>query len=310
MAALPRMSHYPGGFKHGINIRGVPMSLTHPGEVFWVDENASSPGRGTFQNPDTSIDTSIGRCVSGRGDVIMVKPGHVENISAAAAMTCDVAGVSIVGLGTGNDQACIVFDTADTADIDVSAENVSFVNMWFLANYANVDGAIDVTADGDYLTIQNCRVSASSNALDFEEFLNLAAGAHNFAFLYNDVELLEGTNAESLVFAAGDSDSMRVIGNNIVMEASASIFDIDAAAIATNGPIFRDNFMVNLTNAADFCVEIQATTVAYFIGERYGCAGGAEPVNDGSASFFIDCIGVDAVAVQGIAFPKATPAWP
>lgn len=305
-----RLSNYPGGFLHGLTIAGMPIQTTNPGKVFWVDENASRTGRGTFNSPDTSIDTCMSRCVAGRGDIIMVKPGHEENISAAAGLVCDIAGVAIVGTGRGDDQAKITFDTADTADIDVTAANVSFVNMWFYANYANVDGAIDVAAGGDYLTIQNCRVSAGSTALDFEEFINLAAGAHNFSFIGNDVELLEGTDGEALVLTAGDSDSMRVIGNNIVMESSTSIFDLDAAAITSNGPIFRDNFMVNLTAAADYCVEIQATTVAYFCNERYSCAGAAIPVNDGSASHFVNCQGCDGVNQSSLIFPKTATAWP
>jgi len=181
--------------------------------------------------------------------------------------------------------------------------------MWFEANFAMVDGAIDVAAGGDYLTIQGCRVTSSSAATEFEEFVNLAVGANYFSFIGNDVHQIEATTPEALVLTAGESLGMRVIGNNIVMESSTSIFDLDATAI-TGGPIFKDNFMVNLTAAADYCVEIDGATVAMFVGERYACAGAAEPVTDGSAQFFVDCNGTDAVAVQGIAFPKATPAWP
>ena len=124
MAAIPKMSNYPGGFSHGVTIRGIPITMSHTGDVFWVDENANSPGRGTFANPDISIDSCMSRCVSARGDIIMVKPGHVENISAAGDLTCDVIGVAIIGTGWGDDQAKIVWDTADTADVEVTAKNV------------------------------------------------------------------------------------------------------------------------------------------------------------------------------------------
>ena len=248
-------------------------------------------------------------CVAGRGDIIMVKPGHVENISAAAGLVCDVAGVAIVGTGRGDDQAKIVFDTADTADIDVTAENVSFINMWFEANFANVDGAIDVAATGDYFTIDGCRVTATTTALDFEEFINLAVGANYFGFYNNDVHLIEGTDAESLVFTTGESLGMRVINNVIIMEASTSIFDVDATAI-TGGPVFKDNLMVNLTAAADYCVEIAAASVVIFCNERYGCAGAAEPVNVPTASFLINCQGVDGTDQSSLIFPATATAWP
>lgn len=307
---MGKPSNYPGGFKYGLNIRGIPLQVTHTGETFWVDENASSPGRGTYTNPDTSISSCItNRCVAGRGDIIICKPGHIENVSAAAGLVCSIADVAIIGMGVGSSQAKIEWDTADTADVDITAANVSFINMWLHANYANVDGAIDVAAAGDYFTIQGCRVTAGSTALDFEEFINLAVGANYFAFLENDVHLIEGTDAESLVLSQGESLAMRVIGNNIIMEASTSIFDIDATAI-TGGPIFRDNLMVNLTAAADYCVEINSATVAMFVNERYGCAGAAEPVTDGSASFFINCHGVDGVNQSSLIFPTTATAWP
>ena len=307
--ALPKMANYPGGFSHGISIRGIPLMVSHPGETFWVDENAPSPGRGTFRNPDTSIDTAIGRCTAGRGDIIFVKPGHVENISAAAGMVCDIAGVSIVGLGAGDDQACIVFDTADTADIDVSAANVSFVNMWFLANFDNVDGAVDVAATGTYFTIDSCRITASGAALDFEEFCNVAAAANYFGFYNNDVHLIEATDGESLILTAGECIGMRLVNNVVIMEASTSIFDCDATAI-TGEPLFMNNKLINLTGAATLCVEIHANTVGIFIGERYACGGSAIPVADTTASFFVDCHGSDAVNASSLIFPKTATAWP
>lgn len=306
-------------FPNGVRSYGVPVLGSGPvfttGDVYFVDSGAASGADtkdrgGSPEKPFLTLDFAIGQCTASQGDYIILMPGHADTVSAAADIVCDVAGITILGIGDGTLQPTITFDTADTADIDVTAANVTFDNVHFIANYANVDGAIDVAATGTDLTIQNCRISATGAALDFEEFLNLAAAAHRFSFLNNDVELLEGTDAESLVLAAGDCDSMRVIGNNIIMEASTSIFDIDAAAITTNGPLFRNNFMINLTAAADYCVEIQATTVAYFVNERYGCAGAAEPVNDGSASFFVDCHGVDGVNQSSLIFPTTATAWP
>ena len=306
---LPGMSHYPGGFSNGLTIGGIPIQNTNPGKVFWVDENASSPGRGTFVNPDTSIDACMSRCVAGRGDIIMVKPGHVENISAAADLVCDIAGVAIVGTGRGDDQAKIVFDTADTADIDVTASNVSFINMWFECNYANVDGAIDVAATGTYFTIQGCRFTATTTTKDFEEVINLAVDANYFSFIGNDVHLIEATDAEGLVHTQGESLAMRVIDNIIVMEASESIFDLDATAI-TGGPVFRNNVMVNLTVAADYCVEIDGATVGIFVDERYMCGGEAIPIITTTLSFFSNCEGSELPNVSSLRFPKTATGWP
>jgi hypothetical protein len=181
--------------------------------------------------------------------------------------------------------------------------------MWLEANYANVDGAIDVEAAGDYFSVVGCRVTAASTALDFEEFINLAVNADYFSFIGNDVHLIEGTDGESLVFTVGESLGMRVMDNTIVMEASTSIFDLDATAI-TGGPVFRNNFMINLTAAADYCVEIDSTSVVLFCDERYGTGGLDEPLNDAAASFLVNCHGVDTEDTGSIIFPKTATGWP
>lgn len=303
------MSNYPGGFKHGVSIEGIPYHMAHSGKTFWVDENASSTGHGTQNNPLKSIDDAMGKCLAGRGDLIIVKPGHIENISAAGDLACDVIGVTIVGTGTGDDQAKITFDTADTASVTVTVANVTFDNMWFECNFANVDGAIAVAAGGDYFTIKNSRFTNSTTTKDFENVIALADGANYFSFIDNDVHMIAGSDTEAFVATVGESLGMRVIGNNIIGEFSTSIFDIDATAI-TGAPLFRDNLMINLTVAANFCVEIDGATVALFCNENYGCAGDDLPVAASTASFFVNCNGVDALDAQSRTFPKTATAWP
>ena len=309
MSTLRRSSSSYGSFADGIVLRGMPLLTLYPGNVYWVDENGGGGSKGTFSHPVATLAAAVALCTASNGDIIVMKPGHVENISSDGALDMSKADVCVVGLGNGSNQAKIVFDTADTASIDITAANVSFVNVWFEANFANVDGAIDVEDTGDYFTIQGCRVTATSTILDFEEFINLAVGANYFSFIENDVHLIEGTDGESLVKTVGESLGMRVIGNNIVMEASESIFDLDATAI-TGGPIFRDNFMVNLTVAADYCVEIDAATVGHFCGERYACGGEAIPLAVTTASFCVDCHASELPDVSSLIFPKTATGWP
>lgn len=307
---LPRMSHYPGGFNHGLTIREIPLHMAHPGETFWVDENASSPGRGTFRNPDISIESCMSRCVADRGDIITVKAGHVENISETGGITCDVAGVAIVGTGRGSKQAKIEWDTTENADIDVTAANVTFSNLWLYNNYADVDGAFDVAAGGDYFTIQDCIWTDGSNSLDLEEGINLAVGANYFAFIGNTVKFYTGSDTESLVLTQGESIDITVTGNSIIMAASAAIFALNATAL-TGTPLFRDNFMLNLDNTATVpCVALNSATVAMFANERQGSDKSAGiPASDISASFMIECHGTDQNDTSSLIWPTSQTVW-
>mgnify|MGYP003659966467 CR=1 FL=1 len=131
------MSNFPNGFANGVTIRGLPLTMVNPGKVFWVNgssvnpEGAKSPSNGnsgTYLAPFLTIDYAIGKCKASRGDIIMVMPGHAETVSAAAGIAVDVAGVAIIGLGSGSLRPTINF-TATAATMKVSAANCSLVNL-------------------------------------------------------------------------------------------------------------------------------------------------------------------------------------
>src|SRR3990167_4296924 len=101
---------YPTGFSTGITVRGLPLSVSHPGEIFFVNNSGvlakggvggSNGNPGTYAKPFSTIDYAIGRCTANRGDIIMVMPGHAENLATAAVIAADVAGIAFVGLGLG-----------------------------------------------------------------------------------------------------------------------------------------------------------------------------------------------------------------
>lgn len=140
-------SNFPGGFANGVTIRGMPLLSAYPGKVFWVDSvNGSNGNRGTFDRPLASIDAAVGLCSANRGDVIVAKAGHVETVSSAGALALDVAGVCVLGLGTGSNRPTVNFTTATTADMNVDAANITMVNILFTGDVDALAGPIDVNA--------------------------------------------------------------------------------------------------------------------------------------------------------------------
>ena len=116
------ISNYPNGFPNGITVRGLPLQQAHPGNVYWVNNsgvnpdggaNGSDSGKGTYLRPFSTVDYAIGRCTANRGDIIMVMPGHAEDVGSASAITSDIAGVAIVGLGTGAKRPTFTFTATD-----------------------------------------------------------------------------------------------------------------------------------------------------------------------------------------------------
>jgi hypothetical protein len=184
-------SNFPSGFASGLNIRGVPIVQTHTGKAFWVGNaaanltgvrGASDGNRGDFNSPFSTIDAAIGQCVANRGDIIFVKPGHAENIGAAAAIVCDIAGVAIIGLGSGANRPTLTW-TAAAGTITVTAANVTFQNMRFVNNVADVVTMFSVSGTGDDLTFENCLFTDTSTILNAIDFITLATGADGLSVI-------------------------------------------------------------------------------------------------------------------------------
>jgi len=143
-------------------IGGIPFldktELITSGRVFWVgsgtgSNSAANAGRDP-RLPLASIDYAIGLCTANKGDVIYVMPGHAETISAAAGINCDIAGISIIGLGNGTNRPLITLGTATTADFDINAANVLVKNLQFTSAIDSLENFITVGANN--ATIEDC----------------------------------------------------------------------------------------------------------------------------------------------------------
>lgn len=313
MATLPRIGgNYPNGFGSGILVRGMPLQMVHPGEVFWVDENSTRNGRGTFQQPDTTMDAAYSRCVSGRGDVVFVKPGHNEAVSSAAGtLTMDLDNVALIGLGAGDDRPLIYFDTAATADIDITGDNNTISNMRFDTQVASLTAALD--CECDWLSIENCKFEQTYAAANYVALktITLAAGSTGFSFIGNEVDYTrnDSTYANSLVFLEGTTFGMvRIEQNDIVGHFAVAPFDLDDDAI-TARLIVKHNNVTNLDTNPGVCLLINSATVGVFI-ENYwgGTKANTVPISDISASFIFENYATDVEGTYGIVFGTAT-AW-
>lgn len=171
---LTTASNYPAGFNN-VTIRGVPITQSHPGQVFWVS-NATTvlPGQiggsdgnpGTFAAPFSTLEYALSRTTANRGDIIFIKPGHAESITSATALNFDTAGVAIVGLGTGTKRPTFTYTTANTATIPVTADNMSIQNCLFVGNFLSIASAFTLAAAA-YFTVDNCSFTDTSAILGF-----------------------------------------------------------------------------------------------------------------------------------------------
>ena len=157
-------SNYPGGFSSGVTIQNVPISIPHPGKVFWVNNSSvlaqggiggSNSNDGTYQRPFSTLDYAIGKCTAGRGDVIYIMPGYTQSMTAADAVDVDVADVTIIGLGKGLKRPRFTYDNS-AGEFVIGAANVRIENLVFVPSVTGITHAVDVEATATDVQIVNC----------------------------------------------------------------------------------------------------------------------------------------------------------
>lgn len=143
------LSVYPNGFPGGVMIQGMPILNTYGGNVFWVNSNGGSDGnKGTRNRPFSTLDYAIGRCTANNGDIIMVMPNHAETITGAGGIALDVAGVTVVGMGSYNQRPRFLMDGGTAVTATVTAADVTVQNMVFAGGHNGIVRCFNVTAPG------------------------------------------------------------------------------------------------------------------------------------------------------------------
>jgi hypothetical protein len=266
------VSSYPNGFANGLSVRGMPINVANPGKVFFLNNSgvlpeggigASDLNPGTYQKPFNTLSAASAACTANRGDIVMVMPGHAETISSNTALTLSKAGVLIVGMGNGTKRPTFTLDTANTATINVTADNIGFVNCVFVANFLAVAACFTLTT-AKYFTLSQCAVKDTSAILNFALVVKTATTANAADGLtIEDSKIVSShaTNAFSVVSALGNVDRA-VIKNNyiksVTTNAAAAICPIATGKILTNADISGNS--VNTVGASGTTTGLLITT--------------------------------------------------
>jgi len=154
-------SIYTNGWAGGVTIKNMPVLNTYGGNVFWVDSGTgSNQHKGTERRPFSTLYYAVTRCTADNGDVVMIKAGHAETITANTSLA--VAGVAIVGLGNGDNRPTFT-GTAAIDDFDIGADDMSISNCIFTHTTAAATAMINVGADG--CSISGCKFVCPAFAL-------------------------------------------------------------------------------------------------------------------------------------------------
>ncbi len=235
-------TNFPQGFAAGLSVRGLPLLQTHPGQIFWLNnssvlnpqQRAGSDGnRGTFLDPFATLAGALAQCLSGRGDIIMVGSNHAENISDATTTAMSLAGVAVIGVGTGAMRPTFTFDTANTATIPVSAASCTFQNCVFVANFLTIAAPFTLTTAKDFC-VQNCEFRDTAANKNFANLIKSTGAANTVdGLLFNSNTYWSiGTTFNTAILTANDIDRATWSNNYI---GSINTTDLASLAIVTAG---------------------------------------------------------------------------
>lgn len=170
---------------------------------------------------------ALAAATAAKGDVIYLMPGHAETITNATGLILNVSGVTIIGLGFGNLRPTFTFTTANTANIPVTAANITLRNILFTGNFLSIASCFTATgtATPTDFTVDGC----SFRDVD---------STHGFLSIFTG-------NA-----TANSCDRLKII-NSRVDSLSASWGPVAVILSATNGLRIEDNFINHAGTAAD-----------------------------------------------------------
>lgn len=277
-------------------------ALVPYGKIYFVHSGTGQDGAGAGVNPAlpfATIDFAIGRCDPNKGDRIYVLPGHAETVTGDIDL--DVAGVSIIGLGNGENRPIVTFGTNTTAKLDIDGANTRVKNIVFKNDIDSQAIVIDI--DGAGAIVEDCELLEGSS----KQFLiGIDIGADRVTVRRNYIKSVAvGANSGIKISAAVDRP--RIEDNEVFGDFADAALHNPTSAVATRCSIFRNN-LTNL-QSGDHAIELVSActgVIAYNIVNSSLAAAATKTAIDPGSCYCIENYGHDAADdTSGILNPVA-----
>lgn len=240
-------NQYIPALKYGAKVRIQELEgagLMSFGSIFYVDSVTGSDSANSGRSPEdalATIDAAIGKTTANKGDVILVMPGHSETVTTA--ITADIAGVSIIGLGQGNQRPLVTGNGAIDA-INITAAGVVVQGLRFPAPETD-DQTADINIAAAGAVIRDTYHIGSQTSKNKTDIITVTANGNDAliegAQMYNTV--VDCVSAISLEGAAA-----RVIIRGCNIQGTFSTAALMDEATATLALI--ENNLIKNTKAA------------------------------------------------------------
>lgn len=227
------------------------------GNVIYVDSAVDAESGVSPQEAVGTLDEAFALCTANQGDVIVVMPNHAETITGAAGIAHDKAGVSVIGLGIGNQRPRFLMDAGTAVTYAISAADAYVENLVFAAGHADIVTCFNVTAG--FAWINGCEFV--NNVVD-ENFLTEIKATSTTD---NNADGLRVTNCRVMTVDASavefieinaDLDGL-VVKNNFVCKSggTASALVLCATGKDLTNCDIQWNFLYHAMTAGDLIID-------------------------------------------------------
>lgn len=250
------LTNFPGGItSFGVPVMGSGGIPATTGKYVFVDSTTGSNSNDGSSPAvaKATVDNAIGVCTANKGDIIVVMPNHAETVTGIGGVTHDVAGVSVIGLGKGNQRPRFLMDGATTVTWAVSAADAYYENIVLASGHLLVATGFDVT--GVRATFVNIEFEDNTTAENWGTPFK-ATGAANTAdgltiIGCRWVPLVATVNALEFVEVTDDIRNLRIEDNYIAHEGTASPLLLQAGTKIAHGLSIQRNVLSHKMTAGD-----------------------------------------------------------
>ena len=262
----------PGGMFSIVDREKFPI-----GDIWFVGSTTVAPkavdSTGHGRDPDEPFATLVyAETQAGTDDTIFVLEGHTETIgtTGAAALTLDIAGLKIIGLGGPTRKPQILIDAYTDTYVSITGADTVLENLCFVAGHSNIASAIIVAADG--VEIRACDFIQNAADENFLECINDSTANTCDRLLVEDCFFCQyDTSGTSAVLFDAAQDRC-IVRNNVFMGDWTKC--IDGTGVPTYVTV-TGNLITNAATDDNASINIHATAtgiVAYNAGGNENAA--------------------------------------
>ena len=212
----------------------------------------------------STLNAGLARCRSGKGDVVIVLPGHTETVSTADFYTSLVAGTRIIGVADMYSGLMPVLNftaTASTFLLDVA--NVQISGLKFTVGIDEVVNFVNVSGAG--CRIDNCYFQVgTASTMDMDTAIIVATGATDCVITNNRFVGTSTAVNTNIISVTGTGVNNFVISNNFFHVSVSSNGVIDLSGTATGFEI-TDNRIHNVGGTAPVAIRCADTALVGLI---------------------------------------------